>query len=263
MIVNGSFLGQSIEVRPPPPDQGTTYEITLNLQRKGNMDHTLKKIVQDQDLVDMWMHNISESYVKGLRSRYLKNEKQNAALILYGAHMEPKAFLLAYKTSETQIHIDLIGASKGYGNIMMNTFLRLCDSIGLHVDLDSLAHVLLYYPKFGFEYRSGCNSPKVELPKRILQKMQNQVQRKQNPKNGDEAYENRTWFEAMKVLHNNNLSVRKTKKCSKPCTDKKCDFIYENNCATDGYMMYRCTSDKTKLDNGMRTRFSRRSKKHS
>ncbi len=73
---------------------------------------------------------------------------------------EPKVYgILFAKRVGAGIYLDVVCASGSFGSIFLNYFFDYCQKSGFEfIKLSSLATVLSYYPRLGFQHRKSCAS---------------------------------------------------------------------------------------------------------
>ena len=190
-----------------------------------------------------YLASVSEDFRGTAAARAREAQKdRDGCFILYqesssrrGSFVVPRGFVLTVMHGPN-VHIDVICAESGFGSPLLKTFLEFFDRRGLNVDLDSLASVLMYYPKFGFEYRNSCSEDPYVIPEHLKARLQAKIKNETAPTTNKEAYNDDDWLELMTQLTRRKLSAKKGR-----CLSVKTkNAVASNNCAQDGFAMVRC-----------------------
>ena len=119
-----------------------------------------KRILKDRQYCGL---NINDEYLV----EQLSKDENPYLLVLTGIQKtkdvvpKSKGFIIAhqlFKDGKTGMYLDVICTDKGLGKILLNFFEYFAFThLDLKfVELSSLANVLTYYPKFGYEFRKSC-----------------------------------------------------------------------------------------------------------
>lgn len=172
-----------------------------------------------------------------------------------------KGFILARKEGEG-MYLDIICTSPGLGSALLDFFHSFAEAKGAKfVKLSSLANVLTYYPKKGYEFRKTCmGAPLAILPESLLTR---DPKVKSIPKTTYEAYDDKDYFNFMyETLYKKaDLGVRAAEDCKRLHPEPLAGEEYKaRDCAQDGYTMLRCIRAPIKKGGAHKTR---RTKRHS
>jgi hypothetical protein len=151
-------------------------------------------------------------------------------------------FVLAEPQGEG-LYLDVICSSLE-GSRLLAFFLKFAEDHAF-VELSSLPSVLLYYPKFGFEYKNDCSRKMRPFSKVLREKMAVLAANKVKFGSNDEAYKDPTMAKFMTELTMRRLNTfTANNKCAKVKTEKD---LNRWDCAKDGFTMVRCATRKRPL----------------
>lgn len=229
---------------------GPSYIINNNLNDPNSPDSFSLTKVEIKKEIRKLSENACLGYIsKGYLNNAFEYKNNNMVMLMYtkvGDKNDYVGFILAksnIKKKEKKIHLDVICSKKGYGGALLNFFLDYVDSEKYtSVHLDSLPHVLTYYPKFDFKHRASCDNPEVlaEMPESLKQRIKD---KKPLPVTSDDTYDDDDYVKFMLDLHKKGFG-KKDPPCDGKLTRKR---LKEGDCGSRGYSMYRCKDKEGKL----------------
>jgi hypothetical protein len=153
------------------------------------------------------------------------------------------------------VYLDIICAGKGLGGKFLAFFHNFVFDNGANfVKLSSLANVLTYYPKLGYNFRKSCAGEPLQVLPPTLSERDYKV--KPMPADTYVAYGDKNYMNFMydKLYKESDLGVRNAEDCKKTPRDLTRVQFKMRDCAQDGFTMMKCTR-------GGRRKVSRRTRR--
>lgn len=226
-----------------------------------------KRILKDRKYCGV---NINDEYLID----QLSKDKNPYLLVLTGiqktkdAVPKSKGFIIAHqlkKDGKTGMYLDVICTDKGLGKILLNFFeYFVLTHLDLKfVELSSLANVLTYYPKFGYEFRKSCKGdPLATLSDALVYRTTAKVPA---PLDTSSSYHDKDYLDFMyNVLYKTaDLGVREAEDCKRREPFLSKDDFKKRDCAQDGFTMMKCrTTPKSVAARAGAGKYSRRTRKN-
>lgn len=253
-------------------DEQIVFQTPVTSFKDGNVTPFLRKDLERRILKDRKYcgSNINDEYLV----EHLSKDENPYLLVLTGiqktkdAVPKSKGFIIAHqsiKDGKTGMYLDVICTDKGLGKILLNFFeYFVLTHLSLKfVELSSLANVLTYYPKFGYEFRKICKGdPLATLSDALVARTTARVPA---PPDTTSSYNDKDYMNFMyDVLYKTaDLGVRTTEDCKrrKPFLSK--DEFKKRDCAQDGFTMMKCrTTPKSVTARAGAGKYSRRTRKN-
>jgi hypothetical protein len=148
------------------------------------------------------------------------------------------------------VYLDVICGRPGYGNKLMNEFIGLFRTKSF-IKLNAMPTVLGFYQGWSFQFRHSCAEDPVKIPsddlKNYLAVVMPNKATGEAPKvrSEHEAYADKNAMKIIELLVRANLQVTRkydSKKCKASDIKSRKDIV-DNECANDGFEMYRCAAE--------------------
>ena len=132
--------------------------------------------------------------------------------------------------------IDVVCAFPGFGAKLIANYIQYYDHFfpNNYLKLSAMPNVLTFYQRFGFRFRLSLYSPVIRPDFTDY----NKVRDAKLLTDVDAAYKYDGVLKVLKFLQEHGINESKEVDGCKS-TDSTTRFIIRNNCANDGYMMYR------------------------
>jgi hypothetical protein len=156
-----------------------------------------------------------------------------------GSRLVTRGFILAQPTKDWGIYLDVVCALDGKGGQFLRRFMEYCTQVlrAPYVELNSLPHVLSYYPSLGYRHRKSCQAPAdIEMPAELIAEFKSSGIR-----SADAALQNPDGLEFMMNLHRLGYTKNKDGVCANPAISTE-EFL-DNECYNDGFTMKYCGSN--------------------
>jgi hypothetical protein len=153
-----------------------------------------------------------------------------------GSRLITRGFILARPNEDGGIYLDVVCSLDGKGGQLIKRFMEYCTKV-LHapyVELNSLPHVLSYYPSLGYHHRTSCQTPpEIEMSPELIAEFKSSGVR-----TTDAALRNPAGLDFMMNLHRLGFTKNKEGVCANLGISSE-DFV-TNECYNDGFTMRYC-----------------------
>jgi predicted N-acetyltransferase YhbS len=156
---------------------------------------------------------------------------------------EVAAFLIG-RFAADYAYIDVVCGTGGIN--LINAFANEANGRGYaFVELSSLANVLAYYPRHGFEHRKQCiGPPDIVIPGTLANQLKNDMKDMTGTKMDDyyRSDASTDLKDFIMDLHRRGYTSSEKPECQDPGIEWS--QYYENDCQIDGFKMRKCFSAK-------------------